>query len=934
MTRAATAPEITKLAADGQWSDVYVYMFAPSTVFAARVNQASIDYDKLTSLGYDTVTTGAYTAIEPGMTVLIGSTAGASDRGVGWARKAATSDTLYLGETSAITAQDNDYITVVREFSVWHKRPRQSADGTWWVNTDEAYSAQMTSRKPTVVMGGDRALELTGASVSTSFTLTGADSYVTTCAGATVTDGTTGTPSIAFTSAGEYLVKVVGTTSGVSSSTYRNVLVYSAASAPRNAIMTQNDNDADGWSASIQLYESTSTVRDRAKVLIFARDFYGSTAGSIGSVAGCENVVLSGWIDGKTIVYDKDRGSVSFEVKSAFSFLQAEQNEYEIRLSQGTADWQHAASVTADLALWNLLENYTTVLNCADGVFTGDEKSSQEIVAPIGSVWDQLVSVATLIGAYVTCNQYGQVICAIDTPLIPSADRGDIPVVVTLTADDWETIDIEAVQVQSTAQYIITGLTAGGTTLCSIGGGRIPDRFGQLQVADGFIAEDQDQLNVFAGGLFARDNTPYKFSISNLRGNNRLIEWGNRIGLTLSGSDNLAGLAYSGYAIVRSVTRSHDPETGAWSIDIEADAETEAGRYCTGDVPVIVDDAFPDETVDIPFPDIPPLDFPGGFAPPPPMPPAMPSAVGCTDDSPVTGPFQLQWSQNTLNGADSAKLSATAWKYCVIRAATADNPTVLTMDINWRGNIEDNLNCYGIDSTGAPIVTGTVSISGGVSSSGNGVGTMTVTFSEVSPVAVAGFKLVLNAGVDPLGVALPLYVMDQYGKYADEPGYAGITAVTFGAATLNISDYQVLAYQAGYYAESYSFQMIVPNDLSYALVDIRHTFSTDGALTEPFYLLLTISANGTGAVPTFGTDENDGTDYPIPTRQYIQYIAPLSGSPGSRVEVAGIGNGGFFNQTSYVVYVLAQYIYSKNIPQRWMTIQDSLLYNVCPQEVD
>ena len=108
MTRAATAPELVKLASDGQLSSVYGIVSNPTAIFAARVNQATITTDKLTNLTFDTVTTGAYTAIKPGMTVLVGSAAGLSDKGIGFARKSATSTMLFLGETSEILAADND----------------------------------------------------------------------------------------------------------------------------------------------------------------------------------------------------------------------------------------------------------------------------------------------------------------------------------------------------------------------------------------------------------------------------------------------------------------------------------------------------------------------------------------------------------------------------------------------------------------------------------------------------------------------------------------------------------------------------------------------------------------------------------------------------------------------------------------------------------
>ena len=429
MSRVATASELVKLASDGQASRVYAHVINPSTVFSARVNQTSITWDRLSQLTFDTVTTGGYTAIAPGMTVLIGSSAGAYDLGIAVARKAATSTVLYLGQTSNIRPADNSYITVLNDFAVWPKHANVKSDGSeMWINYDEAYVTQLSEGKPIIVAGGDRAVELTASTVAVSFALSatvaigtdGVFGFVSSCATASATSGlTTNAPEFTFNAAGDHRIKIACTApSGATSTTYRWVYVFSAGTPPANCILESNDGDNNGWSASITLYETQSltSVRDRAKVIIFAKDYYDNVLGSIGALDGCENVITSGWIAGSTIDYDADKGSVSFEVKPASWWLDQEQNTIEVALiaSATSANWHHMTSVTVDRMIWHLCENYSTLLNSSDLILSGDTRTAQSIVAPIGTVWSQITAVADRIKALVNINMYGQVFHHID----------------------------------------------------------------------------------------------------------------------------------------------------------------------------------------------------------------------------------------------------------------------------------------------------------------------------------------------------------------------------------------------------------------------------------------------------------------------------------------------------------------------------------------
>ena len=136
-------------------------------VFQARVNQTFSSTDDVVEITYDTVSTGAYTDIKPGMTVMIGTTAGGYEIGFCRARKAASATKIYIGRISELRLADNQYITVIKDFEIWAKHWLVTANKVF-MDQDVGYSDQHSNCDPVPVMGMHAVVELTGASVSHS----------------------------------------------------------------------------------------------------------------------------------------------------------------------------------------------------------------------------------------------------------------------------------------------------------------------------------------------------------------------------------------------------------------------------------------------------------------------------------------------------------------------------------------------------------------------------------------------------------------------------------------------------------------------------------------------------------------------------------------------------------------------------------------------
>src|SRR5690349_19660314 len=119
MARPATSDELALFRKEGQFLLLKLALPASNIVFQAMINQNFDSLDSVVQVVYDTVTTGAYTDILPGMCIWFGDTIGSYNRGFARVRKAPTSDTLYIGEESELDLKINLYITVVDDFLIW-----------------------------------------------------------------------------------------------------------------------------------------------------------------------------------------------------------------------------------------------------------------------------------------------------------------------------------------------------------------------------------------------------------------------------------------------------------------------------------------------------------------------------------------------------------------------------------------------------------------------------------------------------------------------------------------------------------------------------------------------------------------------------------------------------------------------------------------------
>ena len=622
---------MTTITTTPQKAKVYAIFDNPPVVFACRVNQTFPTHDMVVEFIYDGVTTGAYTDVLPGMTILLGSAAGLSDKGITHVRKAITASIIYNGETSETEWANDLYVTVLQDWGIWVEYLRMASDQTVYMKYDVAYSNQHTNKLPVPIMGPDRVIRYEGAPVSLSFT--GAASYAPgstvashlwTCAGATVTNGSTATPSISFATPGRYVVQYIVTSAqSVSNTTYRTVHVWSdqnyvvggvtKTAFPVTEITIgslSGDFDAGGWSFSLNTINDASTIRVRSKVILFSEEWYGDTKISYGQYAGAENIISIGWISDEQISINDIGGDFQVTVQGPQHWLNQVYNfiPMGIEYNASPTAWTQMASLTVDNVLWNLFIWRSTLVNCCDLFLTGDTRTATELVASPGSMWEQVKEIAfTSILAAPCCNRYGQVFIEIETVLLSNSGRSGVPNKGTITSADCESISVDRVLVTPTSQVVLSGVVVSGSaasTKFSMSRGHIPMRYGTPMKMERLLLSTQALSNELAGNLLEKANAPYQFTFTNLLYNNRLVDIcpNQYITATINSADNPRGIAYSGNAIVKHIDLNF--EEGSWSITWDAVPETLSVLSMDGDIP-----ADPGVAPWTP-PAFPPIDYP------------------------------------------------------------------------------------------------------------------------------------------------------------------------------------------------------------------------------------------------------------------------------------------------------------------------------------
>lgn len=621
--RAITGDELTLLRTEGQHSKLYLAVYQPNTIYTARLDALPASNDMVGSITYNTGS-GTLADVKAEMTLWVGTSAGARDLGICRIRKAPISGTFYIGATSEIDWQSNCYLTVVDMFSLFPKVPKMDG-GTLKLDFENTYSDQHTDFQPVPIMGTHAVVWLTGATVDVSFD--SSDSWVFDSSiasrtwvapGASATSGlTTNTPTLTYNAAGNYRVYcTVAATSGEAQTGIRHVFVFDANNMPYDVEITQSisgDYGSGGWSFGVKAWADAEDIIPGSLAILFSKDWYGDTEQSIGQITGRENILCVGYIDGESIDWKPNESTVEFNISGANEFLSyMETGLFALNIATSAPSaWDSMAGLTVDRAVWHLLNWRSNVIALMDFYKSGDARYAETIEVPEGDMWAQLNAIGSRIHAQGGVDKYGRLFLDIDPQCVPEADRS-WAVVMAVAKTDWrDSISIErntrkTISMLATSGQV-TGQFGGTNILYSLSLGNARAQYGGVQTIDQLLLEDQAQANELAGLYCGWKNLEYQFSFV-MPQNNRMIDLFPRqyLAIAISADETPRGIAYSGNIVPRSLEIEYNSNTGAISVNVDAEQETTALLAINGNPP---DDSGADDWDDSGFPGIDMPDF-------------------------------------------------------------------------------------------------------------------------------------------------------------------------------------------------------------------------------------------------------------------------------------------------------------------------------------
>jgi len=410
---------------------------------------------------------------------------------------------------------------------------------------------------------------------------------------------------IAYPTGGKIRVALTVTSAaGKTATGYRYIHVYNSDNPPQSAFRLNScygSVDDGGFVFDVTMYASAglTTIRDRAPMILFAQDHYGTAIAdqvSLGQLAGRENIVAMGWIDGESIEWNADRSTVTFTVQGPQFWMRKMTGfpaNIKITKAGAATNWNRIPSLTVDRAIWSLLHWHSTATAVLDFYPTGDTRLADKFEIPPQSLWDQITAIATpSIFARPCCDPYNRLFVEVDINLIPEADRTTIPVVMEITKADRKNLiraprkKTDEVSVVDLSGNVVQS-SGNSTSLFALANGHVYKRYGVSEIVDMLLLSSQTQANQLAGLLIGKRNNPFPEWNIDLAQNNRMIGICPHqcVSITVAAGDTVRGFTYSGNLIPRSISYEYNEDTGFMSSSLSCEAETFEQIAITGDAP-------------------------------------------------------------------------------------------------------------------------------------------------------------------------------------------------------------------------------------------------------------------------------------------------------------------------------------------------------------
>jgi PKD repeat protein len=658
---------------EGQWSKSRLIVPEYHTIYTARLNGVPSSDDMVAEITFDGGS-GTLSDVQADMMLYVGTSAGAYDLGMCRIRKSPIAGTFYIGETSDIVWEDDAYLTVVDDYSLWQKSIR-IVSNTPRMDWDVAYSDQHEDFDPVPVMGSDKVAKLAGATVEV--TLGAAADTPAWVLGSTISsrlwsisgalsidDNTAVNPVATFNATGTYLAYCTFTAAnGKTFTGVRYIVIWDDDDPHLEDFQIRNGRmnyETGACSFEVVLFSGfeKTTLRERSKVILAAEDFAGTQAITLpGPLEGSENIVCIGWISEIDTSRQAEYGEIAFRVESA-EFWMRKIRDYPsgLELKIGTAAaWTDMPSLNVRRACWHFLHWRSTATRVMDVLIEDDSRLATRFVTMRANLWERVDMVAKpTIHASAGVDHLGRLFIQIDPQMVPVASR-TFPVVMTLTDDDildeitWRRRDVKALSMLFYSGVRINNSGAAASRF-AMSPGHSYGHHGEEEAQDRYLVTTQAATEEACGLYYGwRNNDPFDLEVIFTNSMRVLGMWPRQyFYYEVSAGSDPRGIGYAANFIVREIGFEQDVDSGFIEYSALLEPEAVPGPSIKGDVPTM-------EDVDFSIPELPSL--PGlPSLPPLPIISLPPSVVNPNQPTKVviaTSTHGVFWTENFSAAAAS-----------------------------------------------------------------------------------------------------------------------------------------------------------------------------------------------------------------------------------------------------------------------------------------
>lgn len=522
----------------------YLYVWKPEVVWKARVNMQTIEYP-IIQINYDSVTTGTYTDVRSGMTVLFGSSDGADDLGrhrvrrindavlsIGWSSRG-TND----GE---VNLADNAYITVIDDYRVWNKTPRILDDGTIYKDTMVVVGDYNVYPPPVANAGLPVATMLNEDDTEYIAALDGSDS-IAIADFATIDsylwdigDGTLETGyalsddiiQVSFPPGRRWCHLTVTDSNGKTHTAHVPVVVCHPTSFPAITKFEVTRNlTLQGQTAEFTVYQDLDEddYPDGTLVVYWQEEKFGGEEDTLAGTG--RNVKFMGWhatdnnISAVASTYIDTSVTLScVDVLGRLNQLAGFPQVIERKISPTT--WAEMANPNINKYIHYLLQWHSTALDLADfdlSYSDGDSYPFTALESEGATIYEQANYRAEAIAHRLTIDSGGRLYVVPDPQWLDTSDRTNT-VILTLEASDWENLTLTNARYPTThwldGAAIQTSVAEVGAIdpvpLFSVAPGKAPGQGGTKATKNYQLVIDQNELNTRTGHQYAQYNKALK----------------------------------------------------------------------------------------------------------------------------------------------------------------------------------------------------------------------------------------------------------------------------------------------------------------------------------------------------------------------------------------------------------------------------------------